>query len=333
MKNKSRAVGILTFSAALLIFGCDEPLHRADYSSGASFDGPLLKAMAVRIVQAGLADNDPRIRACAIEVVAATQRVELMPNVYQLLRDDFVPVRFAAALAAGDLKYRLAERTLKQLLRDQDENVRIAAAYAMAKLGRPGSLEPIRRAVASNDGTVRANAVWLLGKSGDKSALKLLYWAMKDKDSDDKVRFQAAEAIARLGDEQIYPTLWKMLINAYAEDKIMGISAMGALGTAQARNALITMLDDDILEVRLAAAEQLGMLGDTAGEPEVLDVFTKDLTADMDMDKEGPERVNVLTALAIGQIGTAPLKKFLPQMLKNESKSVRLAAAKAVLRR
>ena len=32
---------------------------------------------------------------------------------------------------------------------------------------------------------------------------------------------------------------------------------MGALGTAKAQNAIITKLDDDILEVRLIAAEQL----------------------------------------------------------------------------
>jgi HEAT repeat protein len=87
-------------------------------------------------------------------------------------------------------------------------------------------------------------------------------------------------------------------------------------------------LDDEILEVRLTAAEQLGTLGDNTGELEVLDVFDKDLTAPM--DKEGRERVNVLTAMAIGRIGTPRLVKFLPDLLKNESKFVRIAAAKAV---
>jgi HEAT repeat protein len=55
----------------------------------------------------------------------------------------------------------------------------------------------------------------------------------------------------------------------------------------------------------------------------------KNLTAGL--DKEELERVNTLTALAIGQIGTASVTKFLPQLLKNESKFVRIAAAKAVI--
>jgi HEAT repeat protein len=143
------------------------------------------------------------------------------------------------------------------------------------------------------------------------------------------VRFQAVESIARLGDEQIFPKLWAVVLSSYADDRIMGVKAMGALGTEKARQVLITKLDDDVLEVRLAAAEQLGALGDVTGEPNVLDVFNKNLTEDM--DGKDLERVNTLTALAIGQIGTPALVKFLPELLKNESKTVRLAAAKAVL--
>jgi HEAT repeat protein len=83
------------------------------------------------------------------------------------------------------------------------------------------------------------------------------------------------------------------------------------------------------LEVRLAAAEQLGKLSDPVGETEVIEVFEKNLITGL--DKKDVERVKVLTALAIGQIGTDTLKKFLPQLLKDESKPVRIAAAKAVL--
>jgi HEAT repeat protein len=104
---------------------------------------------------------------------------------------------------------------------------------------------------------------------------------------------------------------------------------MGALGTEQAKGALITMLDDGVLEVRLAAAEQLGKFQDPIGEAKVLEVFTKNLA--VGLDREGVERVNVLTALAIGQIGTKSLTKYLPQLLKDESKFVRIAAAKAAL--
>lgn len=311
---------------ALFIFGCEKSLRKPVPGEDTFVDGLLLQAGL--IVREGLADADPRIRANAVEVVAATGRIELMPKVQRLLKDEFVPVRFAAVLAVGDTEYRIAKDSVERLLKDPDENIKIAAAYSLSKLGNGEKLGIILDAVTSKDQTVRANAAVLLGKSGDKSAVESLYRALRDENSDDKVRLQAAEAIARLGDEQIYPRLWTMLISVYADDRVMGIRAMGALGTTQAKNALITMLDDGVLEVRLAAAEQLGMLKDTAGEPEVLDVFGENLTARM--DAEGRERVYVLTALAIGRIGTASLTRFLPQLLENESKLVRIAAARAV---
>jgi len=302
---------VLSICTAILVFGCNDSLQKTPHWPGAAIDSDLVPE-ATRIISQGLADADPIIRVNAIEVVAVTERIRLMPKVQRLLKDEFVPVRFAAALAVGDLEYSLAQKQVAQLLNDQNENVRIAAAYAMSKLGSPES----------------SDAAFLLGKSGDKSALRSLWWALHSRDSDYKVKFQAVEAIAGLGDTAIFRKLWATVFSTYADDRIIGIRAMGALGTPKAREVLITKLDDDILEVRLAAAEQLGMLGSSAGEPEVLDVFAKNLTAGL--DKGRLERVNVFTALAIGQIRTPRLKKFLPRLLKDESKSVRIAAAKAV---
>ena len=322
----------LVFAFAFLafaVFGCNKSLQTTyGHTPVDTISVNNLKPQATQIIQEALADDNPLIRVNAIEVVAATKQIRLMPKVQRLLKDKFVPVRFAAALAVGDLQYSLAKSEVAPLLQDENENIKIAAAYAMSKLGSPDSFQLLRKAIASNDQTVRANAALLLGKSGDKSVLKFLYWTLHREDSDDRVRLQTAEAIAMLGDERIFPKLWAMLISTYADDRIMGIKAMGALATVQARNALVTMLDDDILEVRLAAAEQLGMLASSAGELEALDVFTKNLTAGL--DRNGLERVNVLTALAIGRIGTPQLTNFLPQLLKNQSKSVRIAAAKAV---
>ncbi len=310
--------------ATIVIFGFNEALATA-----APAHIEFLKPQALQIIQEGLADDDPRIRTKAIEVVADTRQIHLMPKVQRLLTDDFVPVRFSAALAVGDTKYHLAKTSVEHLLKDPDENVRIAAAYAMTRLASADKFKLILKAARSKDKKVRANATILLGKSGDQSALKPLYTVLRDEDSDYKVRLQAVEAIASLGDRRIYPKVWTMLISAYADDRVMGISAMGALGTTQAKNALITMLGDDILEVRLAAAEQLGMLGNSTGAPEVLDVFKKKkLTAGL--DDEDLERVNMRAALARGRIRTASLTEFLPQLLDDRSKTVRTAAAKAV---
>jgi len=325
--NVSILKALLFTYLMVFAFGCDDSLQTTsgDYNV-TNINTPWAKAF--RIIQEALADNDPLVRVHAIEVVASTRQLKLMPQVHRLLQDDFVPVRFAAALAVGDLEYSPAKSSVNKLLKDNDANVIIAAAYAMSRLGSFGHLEVLRKAAKSNDQTVRANAVLLLGKSGDKSSLQLLWHALQDKDSDDRVVYQSAEAIAMLGDEKIFPRLWTMLISAYADVRLMGVRAMGKLGTPDAKNALIRKLDDDILEVRLEAAKQLGAFRNPIGEPKVLEVFEKKLTRTL--DKQASERTNVLTALAIGRIRTPRLRKFLPQLLENESKFVRIAAAKAV---
>lgn len=333
MKDKCEDViasfsrGVLVFSLALIAVGCNGS------SQSMLGDFYVMKVASARteakhVIDEALADSDPVVRVNAIEVVGTTGRVDLMPKVQRLLKDSTVPVRFAAALAVGDLRYAPAKGLLIPMLKDEDSNVIIAASYALGRIGATDYYRVVVEGAEGKDQTVRANAVMLLGKIGDRQYLKVINVAQEDKFSSDKVRFQALEARARLGDEEVLKRLWALVFSAYADDRVLGVRALGALGTPQAKDIIATKLDDDILEVRLMAAEQLGRLSDHTGEPQVLDVFEKDLVDDS--DKKATERAHVLAALAIGQIGTPNLTKYLPQLLKNESKYVRVAAAKAV---
>lgn len=331
MGRTGTLLGVMACSLAILCtLGCQQPQQTPLISGLPPLSGDL-PSQARQVVLDGLSDPDPQIRANAVEVVATTREVRLMPKAQKLLQDQAIPVRFIAVLAVGDLQYSLARNEIARLLSDPNPNIQIAAAYAMTKLGNPEYFKVFRNAAVSEDQTVRANAALLLGKSGQKEALRVLWWTLRQPDSTDKVSLQAAESIALLQDERIYPKLWSRLISAYADDRVLGIRAMGALGTEQAKNAIITMLDDTIIEVRLTAAAQLGRLGEPIGEARVAEVFEKNLLADMDAD--GQQRVKVLAALAIGEIGTEGLTKHLPQLLHDSSKPVRLAAARAILRR
>lgn len=314
---------------AVFVGACSKPTVPTitDYGPGRKVDSTRREASA--IIGNGLMDASPLVRVNAIEVVVTTNHTELMRSVQRMLEDESMPVRFAAAVAIGDLRYSIARTSIGRALRDPEANVVLAASYAMGRLGDTEYFEIIRKLLGSEDQTVRANAAFLLGRTEDPKMIAVLKQVQQDKDSSEKVRFQVLESRARLGDEQVLARLWAIVYSGYADDKIMGVRALGALGTRKARDILVTKLDDEILEVRLAVAEQLGKLGDKTGEPEVLDVFAKDLRDGL--DDEALQRVNVLTALAIGQICTPELTKHLPKLMRNRSKSVRLAAAKAVL--
>ncbi|UCF16998.1 MAG: HEAT repeat domain-containing protein [Phycisphaerales bacterium] len=318
---------VLLVCLAVSVCGCNEPSVPVITDYGSDNSDPQ-RAQAFEILSDGLMDTEALVRVHAIEAIVATGQMRLMPTVQRLLTDESMPVRFAAAVALGDLEYAIARTSVSRALRDPEHNVVVAASYAMGRLGDTEYYEVVRKALSSSDQTVRANAAFLLGRIGDPRSIDLLKQVQQHRTSVDKVRFQALEARAELGDTTVLNKLWAM-VYGYSEDRMIGVRAMGALGNAKAKEILVTKLDDDMLEVRLAAAEQLGKLRDITGEPEVLDVFEKNLTAGL--DEQALERTKVLTAMAIGQICTPALTKHLPGLTKDKSKSVRIAAAKAVL--
>ena len=316
-------------AAALLTSGCNESSNNGINRTSTTLTSNQL-AQAEEIIRQSLTDEEPLIQSHAIEVVAQTHRIKFMPKVRRMLKSPIVPVRFAACLAVGDVRYSLAATDITLLINDQNENVRIAAAYTAYRLGSDQAYKILIKALKSPDQTVRANAAMVLGKSGNKKALKHLWWALSRDENSDPVKYQTTEAIAMLGDRKISQKLWALLISKYAGDRIFGVKAMGALGGKEAQGALLTnSLEDHVVEVRLAAAEQLAIMGDNSGESVVIEVFRKKLTDQM--DQRSQEQVKVFAAMAIGQLGTPRVTKFLPKLLKDPSKIVRLATAKAVI--
>ena len=225
---------LLFTCVTVFVFGCEESSQTLGDYYVTNIASP--RAEAYRIIQNALADTNPVARVNAIEVIATTGQIKLMPIVQRLLQDEFTPVRFAAALAVGDMQYSPAKNSVSPLLKDKDVNVIVAASYAMGRLGSAEYFKVVRKAIKSHDKTVRANAAYLLGKTGDKGSLNLLKSAQEDKNTNDKVRFQILEARARLGDDEVLQKLWAIVYSAFADDRIMGIRAMGLLGTSKARD-------------------------------------------------------------------------------------------------
>lgn len=323
-----RMLTVLILLSMVLQAGCAEEqslMKPAVEQSKA--DVSRLKSKALKIVREALADESGLIRSHAIEVIVTAQRRELMPQVLKLLADEYVGVRFTAGVAVGDMEYTPGEYMVKPMLEDQNPNAVIAAAYALARLGRAGYADRIREMAMSEDQTVRANAALLLGKLDDKDNLPLLYKVLRNPDSADKVKFQVVESAARLGDEQIYKNkLWALLISKYADDRVMGIRGMGLLNTTDSKNAIITMLQDEVPEIRLCAAEQLARMGDLTGESEVIGYF-KARRPDINQASVA----NIFATMALGRMPTAPGGKYLPKLLQSRSKVIRLTAAQSVL--
>ena len=327
-RRPMKTMASLTCLALLLSMAGCEGLEglRPPVGGTTGVDPCTLRAAALKIAVQGMTDRSSYARAAAVEVVAAAGPAEMMPQVTDLLRDPVAPVRFAAALAVGDARYEPGRLAAQNLLEDADESVRIAAAYALARLGDTQQADRIRAALSVKDQTVRANAALLLGKLGDRRDTAALYKALHDIESGSQVRIQAVESIARLGAAGIYrEKLWPLLISAHADDRVMGIKGMGALATEDARNAIVTMLQDEVVEVRLCAAGELARLGDRRGQDEVVAYLKR-----MPPTSEQTFVANNLAALAVGYLG-GESTQFLPELLRDRSGLIQLSATRSAL--
>jgi len=326
MRNKLFWAAILILLAAVTT-GCVEDQRIPDIAGPGLGHAAGLEQQSLEIVRQGLRDENSYIRTAAAQVVVASGRRDLMPSVVRCLDDPVAPVRFVATLAIGDLEYYKARSLAETRLADPDGSVRLAAAYALARLGERQHVETIRRALTDTDPKVRANAVMLLGKIGDASDIRRLYQRLGAGESDSRVRLQAVLALAQLKDRNIYrEKLWPLLISVYPDDRIVGIEGMAALGTTDAKNAILTMLDDDLIEVRLYAAGQLGKLGDPSGRDLVVAYLRR-----RPATREQTLAANEHAAVAVGYIGGESLEGYLPDLLRDDSPMVRLATAQSAL--
>ncbi len=312
---------------ALFVAGCvQQQTTGSTASAKKTVRTKSLKPRAKIILENGLKSKDARLRSSAIEVTVDTGQKDMLPHITRLTTDPIVPVRFSATVALGNMQCFSCEKIIRQSLNDPDVNVRIAAAYSLVKLNQPQFVEQVRAAAKSSDQTVRANSALLLGKLGNPDNIELLYTVLQASDSTDKVRLQAVESIANLGDERMYRSkLWALLISKFADDRVVGIRGMGALNTTESRNAIISKLDDDVQEVRLVAAEQLARLGDKRGEEQVYAYFK----TRPDLNKI--EMANQTAVMAIGPLNSDRLNSQLPKALDSQSPYIQLLAARSVL--
>lgn len=288
---------------------------------------PQLKEAAVEIIRKGLQDKNGYIRNACIEVVVTTRQEEMMTLVSGMLRDPLIPVRFSATLAVGDLPYRPGRVAVETLLADPNPNIQLAAAYSLVKLGNPQHQEIVLRGTQSPDPTVRSNAAMLIGKLGNPANRSVLYQLLQDLDSPDKARLAAVESLAMLKDPTAYKNrLWPLLISKHPDDRIIGIRGMAEMGTNESRDAILTMLSDDMVEVRLCAAEQLARMGDKSGQDEVLEYLSHTPAAGTEVDI-----ADTFATLAIGRIGSPDLVSYLPKRLQSPYPLQQIYAAQAVL--
>jgi len=277
-----------------------------------------LQELARMEVDSALASDQPIVRAHAIEVVQHEMPTEKGTEIWSKLKDPDTVVRFAAVMAAGELKLQDTRPELLELADDQQPTVRIAAAYALHRLGDYRYSKDLEKYSQDLDPQVRGNTALVLGLLGEPSALNVLKPMQRDENM--AVSLAVAEAMWRLGSEEGRDRLIGMTVNQNPGYQMVAMLALGAPRDVRIRAHIRANLTSDYLEVALVAARVMGQLGSDEG-----------YGVAMNGAKGSDPRQRALAALAFGAIGRADAQEYLQKMIKDTDPEVRISAAQAVL--
>ena len=285
---------------------------------------PALAAAARAELTAALHAADPIIRIHALEAIRLTTGDEHKADIIQCLSDNEAVVRFAAALAAGELRLSEAHDKLLSMVDDRSENVRVAVRFALHRIGDTRYSHDLEHMAQDPNAVVRTHVAMVLGLIGEPSALGIL--RVMRRDPDVAVRQQAAESMWRLHDDDALKELVGLTVSKFYDDQMFAMLALAApLDTRirqYLRGGLVADADskNKINEVPLVAARGMGMLGSDEGYGVALEgAGSTDF------------RQRMLAAFAFGAIGRSDAQDVLGRLLKDEDRNVRIAAAAGIL--
>jgi HEAT repeat protein len=279
---------------------------------------PELSAAADREIGQALHSADPINRVHALESIRDSESIRHQDDILKALNDPEAVVRFAAALACGELRIREARPALLNLADDRSENVRVAVRFALHRLGDKHLSHDLEKTATDASPLVRGNTALVLGLLGEPSAIAILQTLRLD--ANPAVRQQASEAMWRLGNEEGLKDLVGLTMSRYPDDEMIGYLGLSWPRNTTVRQHIRAGLVGDYPEVTLVAARAMGMLGSDEGY-----VIARKGAESADA------RQRVLAALAMGAIGRSDAQDILRKLLSDPDAGVRIAAATAIL--
>ena len=227
-----------------------------------------------RIFMTLMEDEDEEVREAAIMGLWESEdRALIEPLFERLLFDNEERVRavaaqslgrFAVLAELGDLLERDTNRVREGLLdviRNEQEpsfEVRRRVIEAVSAFTSEEVRQLILETYDSASDTLRASALYAMGQNADTSWLTYVREEMESES--DEVRFEAAGAAGRIGDERLIPALARMGMEDNTEIQGAVVTALSAIGGPAAQRVLRRFLqhsDENFRELALDALESM----------------------------------------------------------------------------
>ncbi len=166
---------------------------------------------------------EPEMVFYSLKAVEGKTTADMLPKLRELIKRDNSSVRYAAALAMGNLKQ--AEPDLIPLCADKDGMVKLSAALALHRMGSNSCQIVFEELLTHPDYGVRSTTARVLGEIRIPDRVRLLKMALGDNHS--RVRTAAVRAVGMMGGAEAFPILVDLLqdslevVRAYAAGNLI----------------------------------------------------------------------------------------------------------------
>ena len=166
----------------------------------------LLGQDGIPVLVRALQDEDPRIRAFAVNTLTFFDDLSVVPHIEACLQDEAPFVRRSAVVALGQLGAYESVPSLLVMLNDGDEIARCEAAKALGTLGGDAAVEPLIEMLEGDPYPgARQTAANSLGEIGSKRAVRSLISSLEDENR--LVRSAALVALRRITTVELGPDI------------------------------------------------------------------------------------------------------------------------------
>src|SRR5439155_24981904 len=135
---------------------------------------PALQSSARQEIRAASTSHKPVLRAPAIEAMRDAIPAEAGDTIVKGLTDNSSLVRFAATVAAGELRLAQAHDALLVSSDDVDASVRIGAKFALHRLGDLRQSHDLEATARDPSPRIRGDTALVLGLLGEPSGTNVL---------------------------------------------------------------------------------------------------------------------------------------------------------------
>jgi serine/threonine protein kinase/HEAT repeat protein len=277
-----------------------------------------------------LATGDRPTQLVSAKILASLGDYSGLEKLGKAVEDKDETTRRLAADGLGSVSDKSAVAPLAIAIDDAAWPVRSVAADSLARIFAlmPTALvqqsqDWLKTALANRDWSVRHAAVGVSSEMDPELAVSLLGWAFKDKD--ERVRIAAVTSLDRLRSRKAVPLLTRALADSSEEVRVRAAGALAQVGDRadkETSDALAAAAKDRSEAVSVSAAGALLAMGDES--------YSKQLEA---AAASKDEKIRRTAMGALGSWKGERAERLLLKALKDKSRRVRFAAARALARR